>query len=186
MKQVLQHLRTGDIGVAGPTACTCGRHYRLLATVEGRQQEYIITADGRAIALTGLVFGRHWRAFAKIRQLQLVQREPGSVLLRIAKDPTFAKEDEREILEKINGALGSGLHVVLDYVERIPLTPRASICSSSSLCLYPPPGPVKSGSPSFSRGPHLVLVFSVSRHTSYGSSWITCAPRTYATKCFAQ
>lgn len=116
--------RTGDIGVVGPPQCSCGRCYRLLARVEGRQQEYIVTADGRAIALTGLVFGLHWHAFARIRQLQLVQDKPGEVLVRIARDPDFTSMDEREIREKMVGAVGSGLELSFDYVDHIPPTAR--------------------------------------------------------------
>ncbi len=116
--------RTGDIGVAGPSKCSCGRNYRLLTRIEGRQQEYIIAADGRAISLTGLVFGQHWHAFAKMRQLQLEQNEPGKVTLRIAREPAFGEEDEREILEKIHGVVGPGLDVTFEYVDYIPPTAR--------------------------------------------------------------
>lgn len=116
--------RTGDIAVVGPASCACGRNYRLLAKIEGRKQEYIVTSDGRAIALTGAVFGQHWHAFAKIVQLQFVQDEPGKVIVKIVKAANFKKEDEQEIKNKLLRCAISGLEVTFDYVAQIPLTPR--------------------------------------------------------------
>jgi phenylacetate-CoA ligase len=116
--------RTGDIAVAGPPECSCGRRYPLLKFIEGRKQEYVVTADGRTIALTALVFGQHWDAFVKMRQIQFVQEEPGRILVRIVKEPAFVEEDEREIREKMCRAVGSGLDVTFDYVNYIPPTAR--------------------------------------------------------------
>ena len=118
----LLRYRTGDVAVVGPEA-TCGRNYPLLASIEGRQQEYILTEDGRAIALTGLVFGQHWRAFARIRKLQFEQSVPGEVVVRLAVHPAFVKADEVEILAKIQSCV-PGLKVSLEYVEDIATTER--------------------------------------------------------------
>jgi len=116
--------RTGDIAVVGPESCTCGRNYKLLAKIEGRKQEYIITSDGRAIALTGAVFGQHWHAFSKIQQIQFVQDEPGKIVVKIVKGSGFDSEDEEEIRHKITGCVVSGLTMSFDYVDTIPLTTR--------------------------------------------------------------
>jgi phenylacetate-CoA ligase len=118
----LVRYRTGDIGVAGPQQCVCGRRYRLLARVEGRKQEYIITADGRAISLTGLVFGQHWHAFSKIRQLQLVQDKPGVVVVLVVKGAGFDEQDEVEIKTKMTRCVGEGFEARVEYVESIPTT----------------------------------------------------------------
>ncbi len=120
----LVRYRTGDIVVVGPPSCPCGRHYRLLARVEGRQQEYVVTSDGRAIALTGMVFGQHWHAFSKIRKLQIAQDEPGKIVMRVVKQPEFGPADEAEIRAKVAGCVGGGLEVLFDYVDDIPPTER--------------------------------------------------------------
>jgi len=117
--------RTGDFGVVGPAECTCGRKYPLLVRIPGRRQEYIITADGRPIALTGLIFGQHWHAFARIRQVQLVQTERGRLTVRIVPGPGFRREeDEQEIREKMQTCVKSGLEVDFEYVDAIALTAR--------------------------------------------------------------
>jgi phenylacetate-CoA ligase len=116
--------RTGDIAVMGPPECICGRRYPLWEKVEGRKQEYIITADGRPISLTSLVFGQHWHAFSHIKQLQIEQNQPGSIILRLASTPAFNKEDEEEIREKVAACVKSGLTISFDYVDLIEPTAR--------------------------------------------------------------
>ncbi len=116
--------RTGDIGIVGPPKCSCGRNYKLLAKVEGRKQEYVITSDGRAIALTGMIFGQHWHAFAKIKQIQLVQNDPGKIVVKVAKGANYGSEDEQEIKQKMLDCAKTGLNVEFDYVDNIPLTRR--------------------------------------------------------------
>lgn len=115
--------RTGDVAVVGPERCSCGRHYPLIERIEGRQQEYVVTSDNRAIALTGLVFGQHWHAFAKMEQMQFVQEEPGKVVLRIVKRPDFDTSDEAEIRTKVQECVLHGLDLAFEYVEEIPRTP---------------------------------------------------------------
>jgi phenylacetate-CoA ligase len=116
--------RTGDIAIVGPPKCSCGRHYPLVARIEGRKQEYVVTADGRVIALTGLIFGQHWHAFTKIRQIQLVQDEPGKIVVRLVKQPDFDVSDENEIRNKITSCVKTGLEVSFEYVDLIPPTAR--------------------------------------------------------------
>lgn len=116
--------RTGDIAVAGPSSCVCGRHYRLFQRIEGRKQEYIVTSDGRAIPLTGLIFGQHWQAFSKISKLQLLQDEPGRVILRIVKRDSYNDKDEQEIRTKMTKCVRLGLKITFDYVDHIEPTAR--------------------------------------------------------------
>jgi len=116
--------RTGDIAIVGPPECACGRRYPLWERVEGRKQEYIITADGRPISLTSLVFGQHWHAFSHIKQLQLEQSKPGKVILRLAVTPAFTMEDEAEIRKKVLACVQSDLTLSFDYVDKIEPTAR--------------------------------------------------------------
>ena len=96
----------------------------MLARIEGRKQEYIVTADNRAIALTGVIFGQHWHAFSHIRQIQLVQDERGKVVIRVARGEGYSQDDENEMRDKILKCVAGGMEVRFDYVEEIPLSAR--------------------------------------------------------------
>ncbi|MFV0276708.1 MAG: hypothetical protein ACK5HY_05915, partial [Parahaliea sp.] len=48
---------------------------------EGRIGDFVQGKDGRKIALTALLFGRHHDAFALLQHLQVRQDEPGKITL---------------------------------------------------------------------------------------------------------
>ncbi len=50
---------------------------------EGRVGDFVIGHDGRKIALTALIFGRHHPAFSQVKHLQVRQDDPGSITLLI-------------------------------------------------------------------------------------------------------
>src|SRR5207244_11937336 len=40
----------GDVGVLADRACPCGRGLPLLESIEGREADYVVTADGRLVS----------------------------------------------------------------------------------------------------------------------------------------
>jgi phenylacetate-coenzyme A ligase PaaK-like adenylate-forming protein len=117
--------RTGDLASwSSDEPCDCGRAYPRLERIEGRQQDFVVTADGRRITLTALIFGQHFEAFARIRAMQLVQRVPGYIEVRIVQDDGYGEDDEGEIRAKIQVAVGEGLDVSFSYPDDIERTSR--------------------------------------------------------------
>ena len=114
--------RTNDLAVLTNVKCECGRNYSLLKKVEGRLQELVVTKDRRFITLTALIFAQHFEAFSKVKEMQLVQEEEGEITVKIVKTSQYSADDEKEILSKMQRAVGSGLDVNFDYVDRIPRT----------------------------------------------------------------
>jgi len=116
--------KTGDIGVRTKEKCNCGRNYPLLSRIEGREQEYILTKDDKIVSLTGLIFGLHFSAFEKIKQMQLVQEEKGSIVINVVKYNNYSSRDEEEIRTKINKAVCGTLDIKFNYVDEIERTVR--------------------------------------------------------------
>lgn len=118
--------RTGDLAKYDIGFCEyCGRKYKLLKEVEGRNYEYVITKSGNKISLTGLIFGQHFNSFAHILKIQVYQEKPGCINIRIVKGKDFLQNiHEREILNVINKAVGSELDVQFSYLQDIPATYR--------------------------------------------------------------
>jgi len=116
--------KTGDIGVRASGTCSCGRSYPLLKRIEGREQEYIVTKDNRIVSLTGLIFGLHFSAFERIKQMQLVQEKKGSIIINIVKADNYSRKDEEEIKAKLQYAVGGTLDIEFNYVDDIERTKR--------------------------------------------------------------
>lgn len=117
--------RTADVAIVGPDHCSCGRNYPLLSRIEGRKQEYIVAGDGRLVALTAFIFGQHYPAFAKIRQMQIVQERKGAILVRLAVTPHWDESDASDLRQRMLAVLGgSKWDIELEYVAHIELTER--------------------------------------------------------------
>ena len=122
---VCPFIRYQTMDLAVPTSikwCECGRNYPLIKTVEGRLQELVVTEDGRVITLTALIFAQHFEAFSKVKEMQLVQEKEGEITVKVVKSSQYSANDEKEILSKMQRAVGSGLDVNFEYVDHIPRT----------------------------------------------------------------
>jgi phenylacetate-CoA ligase len=116
--------RTGDrASFAAGTCGHCGRPYRLLNRIEGRDYEYVMNRDGNLISLTGLVFGQHFRSFGAILKMQVSQEIPGEIEIKIVPGLDFDEEAVvSELVGKIESASHSKVAATVKVVERIEPT----------------------------------------------------------------
>lgn len=105
--------RTGDLAVYGGSENGVVR----IASIEGRQQDYLQTSDGKKVMLTGLV---NVRAFCRVRRWQIVQNEPDKVRVNIVKDEGFSDADALDIINAFRDLYG--VDAEISYVDQIPLT----------------------------------------------------------------
>lgn len=115
--------RIGDLAVAMDPgeACPCGRGLPRLGRIEGRVQSIILGADGRAVP--GSFFLHLLKDYDYlVRQFQVVQEEPGTVVLKVVKGPRFDSGPfESEVLGTLRRYLGRETRIEVAFVEAIPL-----------------------------------------------------------------
>ena len=111
--------RTMDVGIMGEKRCaSCMRPYRLLARIEGRLQEFLVTSTGRRISMTAI--NMHSPVFDNVRQFRFVQRVPSAVTLRIVpKQGYVAETDGAQIRQEIGAKLGTDIRLELELVNEI-------------------------------------------------------------------
>ncbi|MBN2022634.1 MAG: phenylacetate--CoA ligase family protein [Pirellulales bacterium] len=115
--------RTGDRGVFDTNdTCICGRNHQRIKKVVGRTQDYVYTRAGRAVPVTAIVFGQHFRAFARMFAMQLAQDTPGEVTVRIVRGPEFTDADEKEIRDTMENAVDREIHVRVEYPKELSRT----------------------------------------------------------------
>ncbi len=119
----LVRYRTDDWAVIGPSACACGRPYRLLKETRGRwHQDMLVGKLDNLISITAL--NLHSDVFDNARQIQFHQREKGKVELRIKRGPGYTDRDSRRILHALGEKIGDTMEIELSFAEEIPLSPR--------------------------------------------------------------
>jgi phenylacetate-CoA ligase len=108
----------GDVGVwerAG-RACECGRHSAVLTSIEGRRDDYVVTPEGGRIMRFDYLF----KDTVKIREAQVVQRDPGSIVLRIVRRDGYSTRDEAELRQQVRDWISPTLGVTFEYTDDIP------------------------------------------------------------------
>lgn len=112
----------GDLGVpSAKETCLCGRGFPLMESIRGRDADVILTPSGNRLIVhffTGIL-----EHFPEIDSFQVVQNDPGSILIRI-KPKTSINEN---ILSRIRTALAergaADLDINFEIVDVIPLPP---------------------------------------------------------------
>ena len=80
---------TGDLGYALDEFCPCGRGYRLLREVTGRQLEFLISPEGKKIY--GGFFSHMLRDIGEVKEFQVVQEKVDEITIRINPEENFDK-----------------------------------------------------------------------------------------------
>lgn len=111
--------RTGDIAINSNETCSCGRNYKLIKKIAGREQEYFIDSSGSKVTFT-CSDDALWRVKDKIYLYQFVQNEPGNIELYIQNKNKFTEEDKNCIIfdfKKFYPRLDIKINFT-DYIER--------------------------------------------------------------------
>ena len=112
---------TGDIGVLSPRKeCSCGFKGVSLSKIIGRGKDYIVLKDNTSVSLTALIFGQHHEEFGMIKEMQIIQNEPGGIYLNIVPLKGISKDDIESLKNRlINSVKTNSLVVQIQVVERI-------------------------------------------------------------------
>jgi len=112
----------GDVAaVDEDRTCACGRGLPLLQFVKGRVSDLLVTPAGKFVHgeyFTHLFYGKRW-----VDRFQVIQDVRDAIGVRIM---ASAKPDPREIeslRREIVDHLGPEMHVTIEFVDQIPVTP---------------------------------------------------------------
>jgi phenylacetate-coenzyme A ligase PaaK-like adenylate-forming protein len=116
--------KTGDLAVSTNAQCQCGRAYRLLSRIEGRMQEFFIARGGALIPLLGN-YSIAAKMLDKIRELQFVQEQEGTVIVNTVKESTCSESEvKNELLGRLEKRSGGRLDFEVRFVPCIRRTKR--------------------------------------------------------------
>jgi phenylacetate-CoA ligase len=115
----LVRYRVGDImRLAGPEPCRCGRHGRIVASIDGRQEDYLMLSDG---ALVGRV-DHFFKDAVRVAEAQIIQERAGEAVFRIVRAAGYGKADETALRSEVYKRVGDRLAVSFEYVDALPRT----------------------------------------------------------------
>jgi phenylacetate-CoA ligase len=112
----LLRYRTGDIATRLTAPCPCGRERPAFARVDGRIEDYVVTASGVRVGRLDHVF----KDMTRVREAQIVQERPGEVTVRVVRGTSYSPRDERRLERELRARLGAETAVEIQHVARIP------------------------------------------------------------------
>src|SRR5262249_5848007 len=105
----------GDIGTWKSTKCSCGRSSDVLTQIDGRMEDFVLTPEGRKILRFDYVF----KDSVNVSDAQVVQKERGSIALRIVRRSSYSARDEEKLRTQIKHRVSAMLFVEFEYVDEI-------------------------------------------------------------------
>jgi phenylacetate-CoA ligase len=120
--------RVGDTGALGAQTCSCGSSLPVLARIEGRIDDVLITREGRLIGRLDPVF----KGTSGVVEAQIVQDDYDKFRVRVVPSDSFSEKDGQDIRKSLLERVGEAeIHV--EIVERIDRTSsgkfRAVVCN---------------------------------------------------------
>lgn len=114
--------QVGDVGVLSDRICRCGRGLPLLESLEGREADYVVTADGQYVS--GISLTENFAVLVPgVAQIQIVQEALDRFLFRIVRDTAFSEASERRIEQLVADRFGTQATWKCEFVEAIPQEP---------------------------------------------------------------
>jgi len=116
---------TGDIAkLESPEEeCPCGCIGRLVKSIDGRKEDYILTPDGRRIGRLDHIF----KDMVNVRECQVFQEHVERIVFRVVRGKEYSKRDERMFLREARKRLGNRIVIDIDYVQAIERTRRGKL-----------------------------------------------------------
>jgi phenylacetate-CoA ligase len=112
----------GDVGTLSPRTCSCGRPLHLLEGLTTRDEDILVTPDGRLIPPIMVSWAP--RIVQGVTDWQLVQNRRDELTARFVVDRPLSGTDREWLATYFKGRLGPDIRVVIEQVDEIPLSSR--------------------------------------------------------------
>lgn len=95
--------------------CECGRPGRVVASVDGRLEDYIVLKNGARLGRMDHIF----KDMINVREAQLYQAEPGQIVVRVVRGSRYTADDNALLLREIRLRVGEETDVSIEHVEAL-------------------------------------------------------------------
>lgn len=107
-----------DNATPSDAVCSCGRWGRLVASVDGRLEDYVILKNGAKLGRLDHVF----KDLINIQEAQIAQRRAGAITLRVVRGAGYTESDEALLLREFRQRVGEEADIEIDYVGALDRT----------------------------------------------------------------
>ena len=121
--------KIGDMGILSDRKCGCGRHFPVIERIDGRDDDVLITPEGRYIGRLDPIFKGVENT---IKESQIIQEKIDLIRILIVRGDGYQERHGEFIVKELEKRVGTALAHKIEYVDSIPRTKngkyRAVIC----------------------------------------------------------
>jgi phenylacetate-CoA ligase len=121
--------KIGDMGVLTERKCECGRHFPVIERIDGRDDDVLITPEGRYIGRLDPIFKGVENT---IKESQIIQEKIDLIRILIVRGEGYQEKHKEFIVRELGKRMGPAVVQKIEYVDSIPRTKsgkyRAVIC----------------------------------------------------------
>jgi phenylacetate-CoA ligase len=120
----LLRYETQDLVTVKPdAACACGRAGRVVKSLDGRIEDYVVLENGSRIGRMDHVF----KDMVNIKEAQIRQERPGQMTIYIVRGVSYSARDDDILLREAGKRVGAEMDVEVAYVDDLPRTPTGKL-----------------------------------------------------------
>ena len=109
--------KIGDIGILSDESCACGRGLPILADVQGRSTDFIVTPDGRVMHGLALIYVL--RDIPAVLNFKIVQEAKDRIEIKMQVSPEYNEDTRKKILTELTQRLGADVNIRLEIVDKV-------------------------------------------------------------------
>ncbi|WP_156384526.1 phenylacetate--CoA ligase family protein [Devosia sp. Root413D1] len=108
----------GDVVVLSDRTCSCGRPGRTVESIDGRNEDYVLLANGSRVGRLDHIF----KDMTNVHEAQIRQTSPGAITVLVVRGSRFGPRDEENLLLEFRNRLGEQTAVNVEYVSSLGRT----------------------------------------------------------------
>jgi phenylacetate-CoA ligase len=97
-------------------SCGCGRPGRVVESINGRREDYVVLRDGRFVGRMDHIF----KDMVNIREAQIHQTKPGEMTIRVVRGRGYEADDEHALRREAAKRVGDDMTVKIEYMTSLP------------------------------------------------------------------
>lgn len=114
---------TGDVARIDQGVCDCGSTWRVVRSIDGRIEDFVVLPSGARIGRTDHIF----KDMINVTEAQIRQERADGIDIAVVKGRLYTERDERMLVSEARKRLGEDLRIRIVYEASLPRTKSGKI-----------------------------------------------------------
>jgi phenylacetate-CoA ligase len=112
--------KTTDVTAINTNQCSCGRHMPRLKGVTTKDEDIVVTPEGKLISSS--VLTHPFKPIDAVQESQIVQEKIDLLRIKIVRREDFSESDSDHLIAALRERVGPKMHIELEFVDNIART----------------------------------------------------------------